>query len=172
MKFPFEKCKRITQKEAVEFIRSIEYPDEDCKIAGNKIRDRINTARKNGLLKTMANDPISYPTNEFFYWARTKWPTLAKVEGIPVRVIYGGGAATAASATVSGTGYLIPQDREMLAQAYRDVQDENVQLKIIISSLQQRNKTLEEENKELCKWRDNELERRKKCGRRANYGTD
>lgn len=172
MTYPFSKRESVTQKEVVEYIRSIEYPKEDKKTAGNKIRGRIETACKKGLIKKIANDPIRYPTKELFYWARTKWPTLAKVEGIPVRVITGSAAVTAGSATACGSGYLIPQDKEKLKREYCKAQEEIIQLRTFISSLQEINNALEEENKELRPWRDNELKRRKKCGRRSGGGTE
>ena len=68
---------RSPQREFVSIVVRAIYPHEDKKLAGNRIRRRMDTGRKKGLLPSA----MEFTPEEFWPWATVQWPNL--VDAMP-----------------------------------------------------------------------------------------
>ena len=164
MIYPFAKRTMITQEEAVDFIRTMVFKEQNKTMAGNTIRQHITRAVKAGKLpKPTKSSPIRFNAQQLFQWAVSIWPTLREVEGMP------GAVQTADILDTSKVGdsastIVIPAN----PAKFRDLYIEDcLRLNVLEpETVQQRNeiKALREQVKAL---QDKDAERRKKCGHRG-----
>ena len=148
---------KIPLKEAVAWIASIQYPDDNPTDAKKRVRERIRyAAEEKGEVEVKAEMLIS---KNFFSWAINKWPKLAHIEGLP-RIV--GIEAPSKRLKLSGKRpmrLVMPRDRAAFEKAYSKCESERQRLEVEVSALEGRVAKLE---KEVHRWREADKKMRQK----------
>lgn len=158
---------KITTSQAVKFIATVVYPNDD-QVAGRKrVREKIRYARQKKILP--AAD--TFEPDNFFRWAIDANPdwadALVLVKGMPRAAIMMGGVSESRSESYLEAPPPIPSDPERLRDVYLQAETERMILLKENATLKQQ---LAECEAELNDWREKDRKHRAKLSEAGKKG--
>lgn len=109
----------IATTEAIAFLAQFLYPDEYESITRKRVRERIRYALKTNALGDHDSGSHEHlDAASFFDWAKTKWPVLREIDGLPT--VPNSGELNGEIPALTGEMSLVvmPQDRAELEHLY------------------------------------------------------
>lgn len=160
---------KISIRDAIDFVSPLVDAGNELRAAKKRVRARIRYALQKG---DLAFDKIAdtrvFEAAAFFTWAKSKWPTLRNIEGLPAptyTVSLKCGAITIAG--VRAFVCSIPKDRKKLEQLYSSTASELDQAQHKIQQLESEVKLLRSELNEYRAKEEHTRAKRSAAGKRA-----